>query len=341
LRARNFNSCLFLLLFLSACATGARKSESTEPSEYEGVSIQEPVVEEQAIPESYGPELPGTESQNDSQESAAPQQEQPPVIEKKEPKLCLILGPGMARAIAHAAVLEAIKKAELPVHCVVGSEMGAVVGALYVFSHGSANNLQWQLFKFNKENYFNFPLLSLREPKSSGKKLNDTLREVFRDQRVEDLPIRFGVSATEPISGTIRFLDRGNLTDALSATLAMPGIFDPWRSSNGELLSGAVSSPAPIELARSLGGTFFVLIDVMEDSSGKMSGAERFQKAFSVVKNLIKLQKKEASFVVQVKAGALPLEDFSRQGEILAAGSEAAELNIESLKAAWEKAIAE
>lgn len=339
MRARMLAAWFFLFaLALSGCAGQSRKTQpAEEPGEYEGVSIQEPSVDSQPIPESYGPELP------DSGEAA--RIEEPKVLEplpQHEPKLCLVLGPGMARAIAHAAVLEALKKTDIPVHCVVGSEMGAVVGALYAHARGSTNTLQWQLFKFNKDNYFDFPLISLREPKSNGRKLHDFLRGIFRDRRIEDLPIRFGASATDPLSGDVRFLDKGNLADALSASLALPGIFEPWRSREaGELVSGAVSSPAPIELARGMGGTFFVLIDVIEDGASKLAGGERFQKAFAAPRSLLRLQRKEASFLVSVKAANVSFDDFSRQGEILSAGAQAAEAAIDELKAAWEKTVAE
>jgi NTE family protein len=256
------------------------------------------------------------------------------------PKMCLILGPGMAKALAHAAVLEAIRKAQLPVHCVVGTEMGAVVGAMYAQAKGNTNSLQWQLFKLNKDNYFNFPLLSLRDPKSSGKKLHDFLRDVFRNKNIEDLPIRFGTAATDLDRDTTVPFERGNLADALSATLAMPGIFDTWSVGGEDLASGAVSSPAPIDIARNLGGNFFVLVDVIEDMSGAPRSNARYQKAFFSARNLIRLQKRDASFVIQVKAGSIPFDDFSRQGEILAAGAKAAEKSVPELKAAWEKLLA-
>jgi predicted acylesterase/phospholipase RssA len=100
-------------------------------------------------------------------------------------------------------------------------------------------------------------------------------------------------------------------------------------------ISGAVSSPAPIEIARRLGGNFFVLIDVTNEPSGKTG--TRFQKAFLPVRSLMRLQKKEASFVIDVKTGPVDYDDFDRQGEILAEGARAAEKAVPELKAAWEK----
>lgn len=342
MQMKNFSPLLlfFAIIILHSCAGGTRSSNP----DYNSVPIQDSKVDSSAIPpeqygpqEAYGPEAPAPVV--DIPTIPPPLGGQDP--SKPEPaKLCVILGPGMAKAVAHAAVLEAMKKASIPVHCAVGAEMGGVVAALFSFYGANPNNLQWQLFKFNKDNYFHFPMLSLREPKSNGKHLNEFLRGIFHSKKIEDLPVKFGTVATEPASGSAVFIDHGDLVDALSATLAMPGIFEPWTFEGANFVSGAVSSPAPVELAKNLGGNFFVFVDVVEDSIGAPKNMDRFQKSFVPVKSLVRMQKKEASFVVQIRTGSLPFEDFNRQGDYLAAGAKAAEANIASLKAAWEKFVA-
>lgn len=333
-------------LGLAGCAgKRSRTAPSTNVGEQYGPTIQEATVDSQKIEQTYGPptEAPTTSNQAQAPAEALGPPVPPEGSETQEtPKLCLLLSPGMAKAIAHAAILEAIKKANIPVHCVVGSEMGALVGALYSQAKsGSTNGLQWQLFKLTKANYFNFPLLSLGgDPKSSGKKLHEFIAQIFRDKKIESLPIRFGVTATEAESGSVRLFEQGNLAAALSASMAMPAIFEPWLIDGKKFISGAVSSPVSIELARKLGGNFFVIVDVAEDISDGAKGVDRFQRAFVPVKNLIRLQKKEATFVIQVKTGAIHYDDFGRQGEILQAGATAAEQAIPELKQLWEKAIA-
>ncbi len=323
-----------LVLILSSCAGAQRSAPATEDSagdEYQGAAIQDGAVSEEVVEnqEPYGPSVPI--------EGAPPEAPAPAI---QEPKLCLILGPGMAKAVAEAAVLEAIRKSELPVHCVVGTEMGAVVGALYSSANGSTNSLYWQLFKFNKDNYFNFPLLSLREPKSTGRQLHSFLENIFKDKQIEQLPIRFATAAYDADRDTLVPFEKGNVADALSATLALPGIFDPWKINGDSLVSGAVSSPLPLDIARRLGGNFLVVIDVLDDMNGAPKDNARFQKAFASARNLMRLQKKEASFVVEIKAGHFAFDDFSRQGEILSAGAKAAEKSVPEMKAAWEKWVA-
>lgn len=339
MRAKN----LFLLSLLSfsllACAGRRPAPETYGPPEekFEGVAIEEKSVDQQTAEESYGPpEGAAPAPAETAGPPPAPEQPPAPAPAAEAGKLCLILGPGMAKALAQASVLEAIKKAQIPVHCAVGTEMGAVVGALYSQAKGSTNNMQWQLFKFSKENYLDFPVISLREPKSNGRKLHEFLRGIFRNKKIEELPVPFATVAEDTERDATVNFERGEVADALSATLAMPGIFEPWKISGVTYSSGAVASPAPVELARKLGGNFFVLIDVLDEPGGGKNAA-RFQKAFSPARNLMKLQKKEASFVIQVRTGAIAYDDFGHQGEILAAGARAAEKSVPELKAAWEK----
>jgi NTE family protein len=336
MHSKKLASLLFASFLITACSSSSSTtSEPGEPS-YQGTAYQDSsITQENVGGEQYGPQNPDSQAAGPATPAPAPVVPAPPSTPSTDAKLCLILGPGMAKALAEATVLEAIKKAGIPVHCVVGTEMGALVGALYAQS-GSANALQWQLFKLNKDNYFSFPMLSLREPKASGRKLHDYLRGIFRGQKIEQLPTKFATLGMDLDRDTAVPFEKGDVANALSASLAMPGIFDPWRVGGSPLYSGAVRSPAPIELARKLGGNFLVLIDVLEDTSGAPSEA-RFQKAFSPVRNLIRLQKKDASFVISVPAGNIPFDDFNRQGDVLAAGSKAAAASVPELKAAWEK----
>jgi NTE family protein len=241
----------------------------------------------------------------------------------------------MAKAMAEAAVLESIRKAKLPIDCVVGTEMGAIVGALYSNSNGNTNNLQWQLFKLNKENYFAYPMLSLREPKSSGRKLNEYLRGVFHDAKIERLPIPFATTAVDDDTDNPVNFEKGDLTDALSASVALNGIFDVWKIDDHSYRSSASAEPAPTELARRLGGNFIVLVDVLTD--GAAIPKSRYHRAFTAARSVMKLEKKETQFVIQVNTGAIAFDDFNRRADILSAGSSAADKAMPELRTAWDK----
>lgn len=337
--------------FLLACllVAGCAAPRVSAPPEAERQEVMGPVIpsgqveEEVVTPDAYGPSFsPGeapaaTAASTETSTSTATSVAVPPPP-PSEPRLCVVLGPGMAKAMAEAAVLESIKRAGIPVHCVVGAEMGAIVGALYSFSGGNTNSLQWQLFKITKDQYLNFPMISLRDPRSSGRRLNDLLRGFFQGARIETLPIRFATLAVDDESDAQVELDHGSLVDALSASAAVAGVFEPWKIGRQTYRSAALTDPAPIELARKLGGNFIVLVDVL--LGGSSAGKSRLHRVMAPARSLVRLQKRDASFVIQVNADSIAFDDFARKGEILSAGSAAAEKAVPELKAVWEKWLA-
>ncbi|HEY8279375.1 MAG TPA: patatin-like phospholipase family protein [Bdellovibrionota bacterium] len=335
---RTYALSLLFLAVVSGCA-GKKPKEDYGP-EVMGPVITDHKVDEEAVPpEAYGPVAQGPVTPPPAAEPAPTatitNTATNTTVSTDSPRLCIVLGPGMAKAMAEAAVLESIRRAKLPVHCVVGTEMGAIVGALYAHSNGSTNNLQWQLFKFNKNNYFNFPMLSLHDPKSTGQRLNEFLRGLFKEAHIESLPIKFATTAVDDDTDSSVELDKGALADALSASAAVPGIFDSWKIGESSFRSAAVADPAPMELARKLGGNFIVLVDVLiEGAAGTKS---RFHRAFTSARSLMKLQKKDASFVIEVNTSTIAFDDFARKGEILAAGAASMEKALPELKAAWER----
>src|SRR5574337_1212135 len=48
-----------------------------------------------------------------------------------EPKICLALGGGAARGLAHLGVLKVFEDAKVPIHMIAGTSLGAMTGGLY------------------------------------------------------------------------------------------------------------------------------------------------------------------------------------------------------------------
>ena len=49
----------------------------------------------------------------------------------KRPKICLVLSGGGARGAAHVGVIKVLEEYRVPIHCIAGNSMGALVGAAY------------------------------------------------------------------------------------------------------------------------------------------------------------------------------------------------------------------
>jgi NTE family protein len=52
-------------------------------------------------------------------------------LQTKAPKICLVLSGGGARGFAHIGVLKQLEAMHIPIDCIAGTSMGAVVGGLY------------------------------------------------------------------------------------------------------------------------------------------------------------------------------------------------------------------
>ena len=50
---------------------------------------------------------------------------------KKKRSVVLVLGGGSARGLAHIGVLKVLEKEKIPIHRIVGTSMGALIGAAY------------------------------------------------------------------------------------------------------------------------------------------------------------------------------------------------------------------
>ena len=54
-----------------------------------------------------------------------------PALAAQRPRVCLVLSGGGALGIAHVGVLRGLEKLHVPVDCVTGTSMGAIIGGLY------------------------------------------------------------------------------------------------------------------------------------------------------------------------------------------------------------------
>ena len=69
----------------------------------------------------------GERSMGDGGRAAAAPDPLPPV----RPRICLVLSGGGARGMAHIGVLKVLEELKIPIDCIAGTSMGAVVGGLY------------------------------------------------------------------------------------------------------------------------------------------------------------------------------------------------------------------
>lgn len=186
-----------------------------------------------------------------------------PVERSPRPKvrIGLALGGGAARGWSHIGVLRVLEEAGIVPDVIAGCSIGAVVGGCY--AAGKLDELEAFALSLTKRRVmglldFHFSGAGL----IAGGRLQRLLDQDLTDRRVETLPIKFCTIATELTSGHEIWLTRGPLVQAMRASYALPGVFDPVLIKGRWLMDGALVNPIPITAARALGADLVICVNL-------------------------------------------------------------------------------
>jgi NTE family protein len=183
-------------------------------------------------------------------------------------RIGLALGSGAARGWAHIGVLKALAGAGVKPHVIAGTSMGAVVGGS--FAAGKLDELEaWArtLTKRRMVTLMDFHIGGAGL--MSGEKLKRLLTHELSEQVIESLPVTFAAVATELGTGHEIWLTRGKLVEAMRASYALPGIFDPVTLAGRTLMDGALVNPVPVTAARALGADVVICVNLNGDVGGR------------------------------------------------------------------------
>lgn len=214
---------------------------------------------------------------------------------EREP-LALVLSGGGARGIAHIGVLRVLDSLGVRPSLVVGSSMGALVGALYAGGvpvpqiDSIARTIPFvSLFRryapitYLTTGELRAPVVSrsptfvlefrrgrpyLQSPVASEPRVNALINQLLLRPNLraagdfDSLPIRFRAVATDMQSKKSVVLRDGDLAEAVRASIAIPVVFRPVDRHGRLLVDGSMSDDVPISVARELGARRMIVSDV-------------------------------------------------------------------------------
>ena len=99
-----------------------------------------------------------------------------------------------------------------------------------------------------------------------GGRLKKKLEDAVGSTRIEDLPRKFAAVATEMGTGHEIWLTRGSLVEAMRASYALPGLFEPVRVNQRWLFDGAMCNPIPVTVCRALGADVVIAVDLVAET---------------------------------------------------------------------------
>jgi len=186
----------------------------------------------------------------------------------RRPKIGIALGAGVARGWAHIGALQALVEIGVKPDVVVGASVGAVVGGC--FAAGRLDALEEFARSLTKRNVFSFLDFSFNGGGLiGGDRLRSRLQTALGAMRIEDLPIRFAGVATEIGDGHEVWLRTGPLVEAMRASYALPGVFEPVRINGRWLFDGAIVNPVPVNVARALGADRVIALSIGSEGAGR------------------------------------------------------------------------
>ncbi len=182
--------------------------------------------------------------------------------DRATPKLGLALGSGGARGWAHLGVLQVLRERGIRPDVVVGSSIGAIMGA--VLAEDKLDEVTEFAEKFDaaKAASLFFEVGVHFDGLISGARAMETLRRFLESEKIERLPIRYAAVATDLSTGREVVLDRGPTLEAIRASISIPGVFTPVKSGGKTLVDGGLSSPVPVATARRLGAERVIAVNI-------------------------------------------------------------------------------
>ncbi len=181
------------------------------------------------------------------------------VVAPPPPKIGLVLGGGGARGFAHIGVLKMLDVLGIKPDLIVGTSAGSVAGAFYAAGYNGFDlqMLAYELDRATVSDWTMFGKGLLR-----GDALQNFVNRQLGNRNIDQLKIPFAAVAARLDTGQGVLFQRGNIGQAVRASSAVPGVFQPTLINGVEYVDGGLVSPVPIRYARQLGADFIIAVDV-------------------------------------------------------------------------------
>jgi NTE family protein len=246
----------------------------------------------------------------------------------------LALSSGGSRTIAHIGVVRVLRQAGIPIDMVAGSSGGALFGALIAAGWSDQEMVQFARKLKDVNNFRNWDVnLPPKAGLIKGRRARDLIEGWLDGRHFSDLEIPFYVVATDLSNGEEVIFDSGPVSDAVRASISIPGVANPWEYADRFLVDGAVVNPMPASVLHKRGAKIIIGSSVVHfaDDPG--------QPRFTDMPNFLQIISRIISSVEteQIKA-QLPLVDvlihpsvfvdhaldFNEADALIALGEEAA-----------------
>jgi NTE family protein len=283
----------------------------------------------------------------------------------KRLKIGVALEGGGALGLAHIGVLQWFEDHHIPIDYIAGTSMGGLVGGLYAIGKSPAQlkalvaaqdwdtiiggEVPYEDLSFRRKEdraaYPNSLKLGIKhglappEGLNTGHKIGLLIdRETLPYSNVasfDDLPIPFRCVATDLVSGEEVVFKQGELSQAMRATMSLPGIFAPVHDGEKVYVDGGLVGNLPTDVVRLMGADIVIAVHL----ESAPVNADGIRSLFQVLGRSIDVVIRDneirglagADLIVKVELQDFNSMQYERSAAIIEKGMQAAEQKAQVL----------
>ena len=251
----------------------------------------------------------------------------------RRPRVGLALAGGFARGIAHIGVLRVLREADIPIDCVAGTSVGALIGAGYC-AGASLEEMQeiGALTTFADFGRWTPSWLGL----ATNQRMEKYLARFSPAKTFEELQTPLAVATTDINAGVSVYYSHGPLAPVIRASCAYPGLFVPIQYDGRTLVDGFLTAPVPIEGTLLLGADLVIAVYL---EAGTVEQPRTFTDVLSRAFNILQRHsdlawRTQADIIIEPDVKQFVWDDFTKTPEMVAAGEAAALAALPQIRAA-------
>ena len=252
------------------------------------------------------------------------------------PRVALVLGSGGPRGFAHVGVLKVLEEQGVRPDIIVGSSVGAMVGALYAGGY-SAADLEKIAYDMNMLRFFELGML--RGSRGTGAAIQAYVNDCVDGRAIEELRLPFAAAATRLPDRKLVLFTHGDAGLAVRAASADEDEFLPVRVGDTMYVDGDAVSPVPIHAARTLGARIVIAVDVSAYAEDTPPGVPQEWIDKDARRSAqVKAEAREADILLHPNIGYYAGHDENYRRRVIAAAERYTRDHLPQLKAAFARA---
>ena len=285
--------------------------------------------------------------------------------DRNDLKVALVLSGGGAKGYAHLGVLRVLEKENIKIDYIAGTSIGALVGTLYSIGYSvdeiekvldnlniesflesgsdltgldldKKETLKKYSFYINFDNELNYSLpKGLRETEELYLVVKNLLKKYENIKNFDNFPIPLRVVATNLNTGETKSFSEGDIAKILTASMAIPTIFEPVEVNGALYVDGLVSRNLPVEEAYDMGADLVIASDV-----GTPVVKKDNYNILSVLNQMIAIQssyitkasKEKATILISPDIKNISATDTTKRKDLIELGEVATQSQIAKLR---------